>query len=223
MFLKIIKRDLILNSSIIFINLAIMSVFFLFYLYRIEIPVIARGITCIWLVITPLSMVAREDKFKSMAILCSLPVNRSMVIVARYVFSWLVVLGGMGYVLGLSALLSLSPLSVKGIFNVLSIGRDVLVSVLVISIMFPFVLRFGQSGFMSLVLGLNFLTVLLLIITIISRTSIGAVIDWVIVKAGAFKEAIGSPAGFLVFFLCVLGINGLSLLIASRLFRKRDL
>jgi len=111
--LKLLRMEYLLNRRQIFIILAIFSGYFLYMAYRIESPRVFLVSLCLMMgLAVPFGFVGREDKFKTAALVCSLPVRRATVIFAKYAMSWIAMGLGLAYGLLLAAALPFTKISV---------------------------------------------------------------------------------------------------------------
>jgi len=111
--LKLLRMEYLLNRRQIFIILAIFSGYFLYLAYRIESPRVFLVSLCLMMgLAVPFGFVGREDKFKTAALVCSLPVRRATVIFAKYAMSWIAMGLGLAYGLLLAAALPFTKISV---------------------------------------------------------------------------------------------------------------
>ncbi len=175
---------------------------------------------------TPVSFQAREDRFKGAALNCSLPASRSQIVFARYLTGWLLMIAGM--ILTFFVLL-IVPGGRPMLLSFLSPKSLVLWAFfvsLVLSLFYPFTMRFGFMGVMILLVSLQLLGILLFFLGQISRAGTNPPRAFIIAVSGlvrSLKTGLGAT-GFLIFgVFLILMMNILSLFISSYLFARKDL
>ncbi len=164
--LKLLRLEYLFNLRQILIVLAIFSAYFAWAVNRIDSPGVFTIATSIMVGLgLPFAIVGREDKFKTAALVCSLPVRRSTVVLSKFAATWAAMLLGMGYTLFLTAVLPFSKISLAGVLSV----KSLLVSLFLMSILFavilPFTIRFGLTGIIILLVGCQLLGIVALILT----------------------------------------------------------
>jgi ABC-type transport system involved in multi-copper enzyme maturation permease subunit len=141
---KLIRFELLLSRKALLIMLGIYAPFFVWaaaYLPSARFYVV---MTSFFVGLSlPAGVHGREDKFKTTALLCSLPVRRSSVVLAKFSASWLIMVAGFLFA---TAVVVLSPLSKFPVGEFLK-AREVLLALGLTSLGFalvlPFILRFG--------------------------------------------------------------------------------
>jgi hypothetical protein len=223
--LRVMKMDLIMNRVALVSNLIIMTGFLAFMASWEEGA--SRGafafFSGIMMAFIPVMVVTREDKFKAMALGCSLPVTRKTIVRARYVLA--VGSSVMGILLALTVG-SLAPTSNFGAGELFQMGvvfHALSVATLVVAIILPFTLRFGAMG---LILVLVFFQVLgIVALTLVKATESSAdkrFIDSIIQGVGdlyAWAGPLGFYPGLLAFLFLVLLV---SYALSVRVFRTRE-
>jgi len=221
---ELIWRDLVLNRDAILVNLLVFLAFLTYAAWDEASPGAFVFFAAIMFSVVPIMIVTREDRFKAMKLVCSLPVNRRSVVRARYLLS--LGFSGVGILLalGLGATVSSSSLGVSTLFSHGALLTAVTLTTLFVALLLPFTLRFGARGLVVMMVSLQVLGAGLLIVAQITRSSadkrIAAAVARTVRSAAA---ALGEPA----FSLAVLGslalVVAISYLVAARVFERREL
>jgi ABC-type transport system involved in multi-copper enzyme maturation permease subunit len=155
----LVRKDLILDRRMIGLSLALYLVMGpVFMSLTREIPVtFIAGWAGLVGAMTPLSLVAREDKFETATLTCSLPVTRDGIVASRFAGAWLLSLSG-----GLAVLTVCYVAARAGLAQgVGGWGEGLLVAVVTIGLilagLIPFTMRFGFAGLIGLLVALQVL------------------------------------------------------------------
>jgi ABC-type transport system involved in multi-copper enzyme maturation permease subunit len=145
--LKVLRLEFLFSRRQLFIVLAIFTAYFAYMAARIDSPRVFVVTTSLMIGISmPFVILGREDKFKTSALVCSLPVRRSTVVLGKYVATWAAIGLGLAYAIAVTAVLPFTKFRVAEVLT----GRALLVSLFLISLIFavilPFTLRFGLTG-----------------------------------------------------------------------------
>ena len=172
----------------------------------------------------PVMVVTREDKFKAMALGCSLPVTRKTIARARYLLALVTAVTGTLYTMSLGAWLPSSELSASSLFNLPILLTSLSVSMLIIALVLPFTLRFGALGLILVMAGFQVVGILLLTLVKVTR-SVGdqRLVDWIVTSVAGLHDRIGA-VGFdllLVVFLALVLLASYS--VSVWVFQGRDL
>lgn len=225
--LKILRLEYLFNRNQILIVLAIFTAYFAFMAYQIDSPRVFIVLTSLMIGLSiPFTILGREDKFKTAALVCSLPVRRPVVVLGKYAATWAAIGLGLAYSLVLAAALPFAKFSVGEILTI----KVLFVSLFLISLMFavilPFTIRFGFTGIIILIVGLQFLGVIALVL---AQTLKGANNPMRVLLRAAESGLKGllyheSTPGFLLALLAaVVAVNALSVLISVALYSRRSL
>ena len=178
---------------------------------------------CIYATILPMTLIAREDKFGVDGFICSLPVTRAQVVCARYVVSW-----GSALACTLAALVLYTIFAAGDstvVWSSASLGRALLILTGGLSLVLPFMVRFGWMGLLVGLIGAQVLGVAVLLISQLVapdlriRDALHGISDFI----NGWRAHLGGP-GFLITTILVLGIcNAISCSIAVFLYRRREL
>jgi ABC-type transport system involved in multi-copper enzyme maturation permease subunit len=225
--LKLLRLEYLFNFRQILIVLAIFSAYFAWAVGRLDRPGLFIVSTSLMVGLgLSFAIVGREDKFKTAALVCSLPVRRSTVVLSKFAATWAAMLLGMGYTLFLAAVLPFSKVPLAGVLSL----RNLLVSLFLMSLIFavilPFTIRFGMVGIIILLVGSQLLGILaLLLIQMFGRAGN---------PLRAFLRAVEGGLKFLLhhqatpgFLLALAGgivaVNVLVILVSWAVYARRDL
>jgi hypothetical protein len=224
--LKVMVKDLIMNRDALVANLLIMTAFLVFMSSWEEGASVGTYafFTGVMMAFVPAMIVIREDKFKAMALGCSLPVTRELIVRARFVLSMGFAVLGILLALTLAAFVPTSNLSAAELFRPEVVLRALSVTTIILAILLPFTLRFGAFGLIlvlgsSHVLGIVAFTLVKMTESSSDRRIVGS-----IVQAVADIYAWAGPAGF--YLLLVLFLAALLLVsygVSVRVFSRREL
>jgi len=225
--LKILRLEYILNRRQIFIIMAIFTVYFAYMAYRIDSPRVFVVTTSIMIGLSmPFVILGREDKFKTAALVCSLPVRRATVVLGKYAATWAAIGLGLGYTLFFTAVF---PFTKFGIGEILT-ARTLLVSLFLISLIFavilPFTIRFGLTGIIILLVGCQLLGILALILAQVMggvRNPLRLVFRAIENGLRALLTREVTPGFLLTLLAAIVAVNAASLLISRVLYARREL
>jgi ABC-type transport system involved in multi-copper enzyme maturation permease subunit len=225
--LKVLRLEYLFSRRQVLIVLAVFSAYFAYMAGRIDSPRLFIVMTSVMVGLSmPFTILGREDKFKTAALVCSLPVRRSTVVLGKYAASWIAIGLGLGYALLLTAVLPFSKIAAAEVLS----PKTLLVSLFLISLIFavilPFTLRFGLVGVIALLVGTQLLGVVALFVAQLVRVPNNPLrIAFRAVERGLKSLLYHEPtAGFLLALLAaVLAINALSILVGWLLYSRRDL
>ena len=225
--LNLLRLEFFFNKKWLIIVLFMFTGYFAWAVYQMSSPkavlVIISGMLGL---ISSMGFQVREDKFKTAALVCSLPLRRSDIVLGKFTATWTVLVVGFIYTLGLIAVLPFSKISVGEIVTL----KFVLISLALISLIFgllmPFTIRFGMVGIIIFLVGSQVLGILLLLITRIfasRRNFLSAIIQGI---EGFLRFILNHEADsvFLaVLAASVLVLNGTSFFLARALYARRNL
>jgi ABC-type transport system involved in multi-copper enzyme maturation permease subunit len=221
----LIRKDLILDRRTVGLNLAlylIMGPAFIAVLSEAPVKAVAVWAGLVGAMI-PLSLVSREDKFRSAALTCSLPVTRDAVVSARYWGGGLVTLAAIAVILAAGYLVPQTGLAERGLGTGPLLAAFT-VAGLVQAALLPFTIRFGIAGLMVFLVGAQvvgmgaFLSGML-----VGYDALRGLIRTISLALAAVRAAAGEGGLAVVLVTAVLLLNLVSLALARRLFRAREL
>jgi hypothetical protein len=225
--LKILRLEFLFSRRQVLIVTLIFSAYFAYMAGRVTSPRLFIVMTSVMVGLSmPFVILGREDKFKTAALVCSLPVRRSTVVLGKYAATWIAIGLGLVYALLLAAVLPFSKIAVAEVLSL----KTLLVSLFLISLIFavilPFTLRFGLVGVIVLLVGTQLLGIVALVMAQLARVPNNPLrIVLRAVERGLKTLFYHEPtAGFLLALLAVvLAINALSMLVGWALYARRDL
>jgi ABC-2 type transport system permease protein len=223
---KLLRMEFIFNRKQILIILAIFSAYFAYMITRFSSPRFFLVITSLMVGLAiPIMIVGREDKFKTAALVCSLPVRRSEVVLAKYAINWIMIGFSLAYSLFLAAIFPFAKVSVAGILNL----KSLLISLALISLFFCFILPFTtRFGFVGIIIFLV-ATQVLGIVMILLRQFLGPRLNLLRATLGNLEKGLryvlnhpGTPAFLLVLVAAILLFNAVSFFITRWLYARRE-
>ncbi len=163
---KLLRLEFIFNRKQILITLAIFSAYFAYMVTRFSSPKFFLVITSLMVGLAmPFVIIGREDKFKTSALVCSLPVRRAEIVLAKFATNWIVIGISLFYAFFLAAVLPFAKVSVAGLLNL----KSLLISLALISLFFcfiiPFTTRFGLVGIIIFLVGSQVLGIVMILLT----------------------------------------------------------
>ena len=173
--------------------------------------------------ILPMVFIAREDKFGAEPFICSLPVTRQKIALAKYFLSWVVAF--VFSIVGFAAFSVFAPEAPLGFWSVGRAGRFLLVLTLCLGLMLPFLLRFGWLGMMVGLVGAQVLGIVALLITKAFKGSFrphdffNAVSNFIADSRTVLGESLFAVAALIAF----CAVNFVSYKIAVAMYRRREL
>jgi ABC-type transport system involved in multi-copper enzyme maturation permease subunit len=218
--LKILRLEYLYTRRQILIVLAIFSAYFAYMAGRIESPRVFIVMLSLMIGLSmPFAILAREDKFKTAAFVCSLPVRRSTVVLGKYVSAWAAIAVGFGYALLLTSVLPFSKVRVAEILTVKTILISIFLMSLIFAVILPFTIRFGLVGIIVLLVGSQFVLILALILTRMlgARNPMRAFFRAV---EGGLRALLSHGATLVA---AIIALNVLSLVVSLVLYARRDL
>jgi hypothetical protein len=225
--LKILRLEFLFSRRQVLIILAIFSAYFAYMAGRVDSPRLFIVMTSLMVGLSmPFVILGREDKFKTAALVCSLPVRRSTIVLGKYAATWIAIGLGMVYALLFTALLPFSKIEVAAVLNAKTILVSVFLISLVYSIILPFTLRFGLTGVIILLVGTQLLGIVMLILAQLVRVANNPLRLFLRAVEGGLRSLLGHEptAPFLLALLAaILAVNALSFVAGWALYARRDL
>jgi hypothetical protein len=225
--LKLLRLEYLFNRRQILIVLAIFTAYFTYMALSIESPRVFLVATSLMLGLAiPFTFLGREDKFKTAALSCSLPVRRSTVVLGKFAATWAGIGLGLAYTLAFAAAVPVARFSIAEVLTPRALLISLFLISLVFSVILPFTIRFGLTGVIILLVSLQLLGILALLMTQLLggaghplRAAFGAV------EGGLRSLFAHRPTpGFLLTLLAVIvAVNAVSLIIGRVLYARRDL
>ena len=225
--LKILRLEYLFNRRQILIVLAIFTAYFAYMAYWIDSPRLFVIMTSVMIGLSmPFTSLGREDKFKTASLVCSLPVRRSTVVLGKYAAIWIAIGLGMGYALLFTAVFPLSKFSVSEILSARTLLVSLFLISLIISVTLPFTLRFGLTGIIILLIGLQLLGVVAFVLAQFAgraRNPMRVVIRAIEVGLRTLLYHELTASFLLVLLAAIVALNVVSILVGRALYVRREL
>jgi hypothetical protein len=225
--LRILRLEYLFSRRQVLIILAVFSAYFAYMAGRIDSPRLFIVMTSLMVGLSmPFVILGREDKFKTAALVCSLPVRRSTVVLGKYAATWIAIGLGLAYALVLTAVLPVSKIAVVEVLSLKTLLVSVFLISLVFAVILPFTLRFGMTGIIILLIGTQLLGIVALVMAQLSKMANNPLRLLIrAVERGLRALLYHEPtAAFLLALLAaILAINALSMLVGWALYARRDL
>ena len=222
----ILRSEFILNKKVLLMFLVMVVALAVIYPLLLDAsPKVVLGASAVYLSFFPASALARQSKFKADVVICSLPVTRNKLVIGKYLFTALLFCGGLVLI---SCILLALPGRQYALADVLSANRVVnfLFAVGAASaLLIPLILRFGFTGILIFVLGLNVLTVILFVLTYLKL--IGNLLDFFFrglpAAVASLRNAMGAPWYHLLVLLATCLLWGASMVISQKIYARKEL
>jgi ABC-type transport system involved in multi-copper enzyme maturation permease subunit len=220
--LALIRKDLLLHKTAFYAFATVMLIFLVWYARQGDSQNAFVTFACIYAAIMPMVIIAREDKFKTEAFVCSLPVTRREIAQAKYLVSW-----GIAFTFAVVALVIYSIFGAgrpTDVWSISTAGRILLTLTVSLSIMLPFLLRFGWMG---LIVGLVGVQVLGIVTLLLFRTfninfRFGDAFRSVSDFMASLNAQLGAPLFLLLAAMFLLFCNLASCRIGIALYEQRE-
>jgi len=224
--LKVLRMEFVFFRRQFAIILAILSVYFGWMIYRASSPRFFLVLTSLTIGLAmPFGILTREDKFKTASFVCSLPVRRSSILLAKYAISWITVGIALVYSIVLAAVLPFAKVPVGEILN----PKSLLISLALISLFFSFILpfttRFGLTGIIIFLVGTQMLGIVMLLLGQFLGRQNNPLRAFIRAVEGGFRSVLNHPStpGFLLTLAAaILVLNAASFIISRALYARRD-
>ena len=222
----LVRKDLILDRRVVGLNFAmylVMGPVFLSLMSEAPVKLIAVWAGIVGAMI-PLSLVSREDKFKTAALTCSLSVTRDGVVASRFLGGWVLALGG-----GLAVLAACYGAALAGLGHPVGgwggalIAGFVTIGVFLAGLL-PFTMRFGFAGLIGFLVATQVLGIVAFLTAVFvgGHGTLRKVIGGVVGAVQALQEPFG-PIGYDLFLVAaVVGLNVASFFLSRWIYRRRE-
>ena len=223
---KLIIKDLIMNRNALVANLFILASFLVFMASWEEGASVGTFafFAGIMMAFIPAMVVTREDKFKAMSLGCSLPVSRKDIVRARYLFSVGAAILGVLFAFTLASLAPTSQLSAAELFNWPTLLRSLSVTILLISLLLPFTLRFGALGLILVLAGSQVLGIVALTMVKVTQSSTDQrLVDSIVRTVGGLYLRLGPGGANLVVLALLATALWASYALSAWVFQRREL
>lgn len=222
---NLIRKDLILSRNAFLWTGLPFLVYFAVMASEPRVPIreylVLSAILCALL---PVSVVAREDKFKAAPLTCSLPVTRRAMVQARYALAGACGLVGTAGALALAVLWPWGHFAASDVLDLGTILFAFTAVVVIASLLMPFVFRFGLFGLIWLLVGLQVVGVAATLAAMLSgpgtvRPAFRALGRLV----AGLHTRLGDPATAVVALLGLAALAAVSMQVSVVLSERRDL
>lgn len=225
--LEVIKKDLILNRNVMLLNTVVFGgclVVIAIWLPDFPPTRLFAGFAGIMMAFLPAITVTREDRFNAMALGCSLPVRRKTIVRARFVLSLGTASLGL---LGIFLLVSLLPHShyrPADLFDRGPLLTALAVIAIALSLLLPFILRFGMNGVLIFLVVTQVLGALLLTVVSVAgfaqhREIVGQIVGGFV----RLRELTGPVVFGGLMTAVLLALLTFSYLVSVKVFENREL
>lgn len=221
---SLILRDLRLNRNALLVNAGLFAALLAYMIWRLGIPTqVIAVFSALMFSFSPMSIVVREDRFRTLAFTCSLPLTRRTYVRAKYVGAMTMAGGGVVFVMTLGAILP-ARLPLHEILSPTVWLTAFTICLVVVSLMLPFTLRFGAAGLFIFLIGTQVLGVVLLLVVRMTGSSADKALVRSILRALGDARAWLGPAGFgIAWAAALLALVGASYWVSVRVFERREL
>jgi hypothetical protein len=227
---RLLHREWILTRRALLPIFGIYLVFQTYFVCRASSPRQYLVFASVYAAFMTLTLILREDKFRATAWSCSMPVFRHDLVRARYVGAWIFVSGALVLALVLAGIVPGSAVELPDVFELSTLLQACAAVTVILSLMFPFTIRFGVLGVIIFLVLFQIVGAGVLLIAVKSGGGSGA--SQGLLSGGmealgtrlAALRALMSPGGFNA--AAVLGlilVNWLGYRLAVALFRRREL
>jgi ABC-type transport system involved in multi-copper enzyme maturation permease subunit len=223
--LRVIRKDLILNQTAIGANLLIMAGFLCFMSSWKEGASAGSFafFSGIMMAFVPVMVITREDKFKAMALGCSLPVTRKTIVQSRYMLAVACSVIGISFAFLVGAFFPLSELDSSLLFRPGTVFLALSVTTLAIALLLPFTLRFGAMGLILVLAGFQVLGILALTLVKMNESSADKrLLDTLIGSVVDLHSQVGPGIFYLLLLLFLCGVLAASYGMSLWVFRRRE-
>jgi hypothetical protein len=222
---RLFIKDYFLHKRSTFIFFMMLTGYCIWISFTIPPALVYAGFSAVFISMIPILTLAREDKLQSVALSCSLPVRRDEIVRYRYISGWLVTLAGLVYVFGLAFLIPGATIDLDELLSLGTVFFYLTIATFFLASVVPFVIRFGWTGLMIFLLGIQFLGVLALLIPVLFdlKGGMAALFRTLPVGIANVMQILGAPVFYLSLVLILIGYNLVSWKISTVFFRSRDL
>jgi ABC-type transport system involved in multi-copper enzyme maturation permease subunit len=227
MILKLVRKDLLLSWTMLLWVAGIVAGNALLYSYEDASPALVAAFGLLVAGFLPLMISGREDRYRTNAFGCSLPVTRRQVVLSRYLAG----IAPLPLWYGISLLASWFASGGRLPPEFLRLDTAVTAcstAVLAMALLHPFILVFGFVGFLVALVVLQAIAVLLVVVgpTLGLKGGLLA-IEQVLRRIGpalrGLRATFGDPAYFLLALAALGGFLAASIALSIGLLRRKDL
>ncbi len=223
---NIVRKELILNRK----TLAFTAIPYVgWFAYVLRQPDLTAGeylvMSATMAVFYQVVLFVRDDKLKTAALTCSLPVTRTVVVRARYLVACSLSASWIGAAILLALACPWSHVPLARLVAPSSLGVAASIALLGTAILFPLVMRFGLIGVLAFLVGMQVLGIVaFLAVDLLGRaSSVNAVLSFLTRSIRVLHANLGHPGFALMWTLMVLAIVAGSYGLSVWLYGRRDL
>ncbi len=169
----------------------------------------------------PLTIYAREDKFKAEGFSLSLPATRRDLMLSRYVMAWITMLAMYGSASVLSLLIPGTKLAVSTVFLPKTVLMALFLMTLIFGTLMPLFTRFGMVGLMIFLVALQVLGIFLVVFNMVIK-DIRTVILSIVGAISKAQAAIGPAGSAAAAVVLMVTLTYLSFELSVFLFKRKD-
>ncbi len=218
---RFILKDFLLHKKFLMGFGPAYVLYMAFFGSRISGSGVSAGFGPLLYALLPLTIFAREDKFKAETFSLSLPVTRRDLILSRYVMAWLCMLVMYGSASVLSVFIPGTKLAVSTVFLPKTVLMALFFMTLIFGTLMPLFTRFGFTGLMIFLVALQVLGIFLVVFNMVIK-DIRAVIVSVIGSINKAQAAIGPAGSAAAAVVLMILVTYLSFELSVFLFKRRD-
>ena len=225
--LKILRLEFLFSRRQVLIVLAVFSAYFAYMASQIDSPRVFIIATSLMVGLSmPSAILAREDRFKTAGLLCSLPVRRSMVVLSKYASTWAAIAIGLGYALLFCSVFPFARISMTDVLTLKMLLISLLLMSLLLAVILPFTIRFGLTVIIILLVASQLLGLVALILAQMLKGAgnpLRVLLSAVATGLKALMNHDGTPGYLLALLAAAIAVNALSFLASWALYVRRDL
>jgi len=227
MLLRLMRKDLILHwRGVLPLPLTALGLLVYAALRDVEDldPGMVLAVGALMAAFTPVSVAAREERFRSASLTACLPVSRVRIVLARYLGAWILLAAVAAASVGLLALIR-GPAVLPALLGPRSAFAALTAYTLALGIMMPLVQRFGFTGVLVALVALQLLGLVALVATMLlpGRPWISEAVRAIRALADLFRSRLGAAAAGVLFALALAAVNLASLGVAVAQYRRKEL
>lgn len=226
MWLRLARKDWVLNRRAVILNAGIFSVFLIVMAHDAKFPpaeyLLMSALLFSFLIPT---LLAREDKFRAAAFTCSLPATRRSIVRARYASGLVVGLLGIALAVLLGLGLPTSDFTARSLLAPARIETGVATLVVAMSLLVPFTFRFGMLGILVFLVVMQVLGLALFAVARYAGVTdgVGDAIGGIVSFLSRAHAELGEGLFAAALILALALLFAASCRLSERIFAKRDL
>jgi ABC-2 type transport system permease protein len=218
---KLIFKDFLLHKKFLLGFGPAYVLYMGFFGSRISSSVVLAAFGPLLYALLPLTIYAREDKFKADGFSLSLPVTRRELILSRYVLSWIVMLVMYGSASILSVLIPGTKLGASTVFLPKTILMALAFMTVIFGMLMPLFTRFGMVGLMIFLIVMQVLGIFLIIFNTFIK-DIRSLIASIIGAVNAARAALGPGSSAAAAVALMIILTYFSLELSVFLFKRKN-